>query len=437
MKRSLLSVLVLVANISLAAAAQEQTTDPVNIVPRLDLSAGYSLIHANAPPGGCECFNVNGAYLSAGLHVTNWLSVVAEGTGGRASNISALGQNLTLITYLAGPRVSFQKKRLTPFAQVLAGGAHGSDSYFPSGTSFSTTANSFAFSAGGGLDIRLTRRFALRAPYVAYLKTGFPNGADNSQNHLMIGVGLVANFGGRVPPVYVEKPPIVSRNSEIAFSCSASVASVTQGNSVSFIGHAATVPDLLELTYTWTTTAGHLLGAGREVSLDTSDIPPGEYRITGHAALVSSPETTAECVAVFHVTKPVAVVTVAPAPVPPTPAEAEVVFHDNVRDALFDLDSYKIRPDAALAIAHAAAYLKANPKIKVLVGGYSDERGSEGYNLTLGANRAKATRDALLEQGIAPDRVEIISYGKDAQVCTTDNETCWQQNRRAAFSLHP
>jgi outer membrane protein OmpA-like peptidoglycan-associated protein/opacity protein-like surface antigen len=435
MKRSVLSALVLVANIGLMAAAQERNEDQVNIVPRLDLSAGYSLIHANAPPGGCECFNVNGAYVSAGLHVNNWLSVVAEGTGGRASNISELGQNLTLITYMAGPRVSFHKKRLTPFAQFLAGGAHGGDSYFPSGTTYTTTANSFAFAAGGGLDVRLTRRFALRAPYVAYLKTGFPNGVDNSQNHLMVGVGLVANFGGRVPAVSVEQPVVVSRRSEIAFSCSASVASVTQGNKVAFIGHAATVPDQLELTYTWTTTAGHLLGSGREVTMDTSDVPPGDYRITGHAALVSSPETTAECIAVFRVTKPAAV-PVAPAP-PATAAEKDVVFHDNVRDALFDLDSYKIRPDAALAIARAAAYLKANPKINVLVGGYSDERGSEGYNLTLGANRAKATRDALLEQGIAPERVEIISYGKDAQVCTADNERCWQQNRRAAFSLHP
>jgi peptidoglycan-associated lipoprotein len=118
-------------------------------------------------------------------------------------------------------------------------------------------------------------------------------------------------------------------------------------------------------------------------------------------------------------------------------AKKDAVFHANVQDALFDYDSAAIREDAQTAINHAAQYLKDNPSIRVLVGGYADERGSAEYNLALGEERANAARNALIAAGVDAERIQIISYGKEAQVCTADNEKCWQQNRRAAFSLHP
>lgn len=114
---------------------------------------------------------------------------------------------------------------------------------------------------------------------------------------------------------------------------------------------------------------------------------------------------------------------------------SDALFHQNVQDAFFDYDSYELRPDAATATQHAAAYITAHPEIRVLIGGYSDERGSAEYNLALGENRANAARAALLSAGIAPNRVRIVSYGKEKQFCTEETEACWQQNRRAQFSL--
>jgi peptidoglycan-associated lipoprotein len=108
-----------------------------------------------------------------------------------------------------------------------------------------------------------------------------------------------------------------------------------------------------------------------------------------------------------------------------------------VPDALFDYDSYAIRPDAQAAVEHAAKYLADNSSIRVLIEGYSDERGSAEYNLALGERRANAARNALIAAGVEADRLQIISYGKEAQKCTQETESCWQQNRRAAFSLHP
>jgi peptidoglycan-associated lipoprotein len=114
---------------------------------------------------------------------------------------------------------------------------------------------------------------------------------------------------------------------------------------------------------------------------------------------------------------------------------SEEAFHENVKDAFFDYDSAELRPDAQAATARAASYLAAHPGIKVLVGGYCDERGSAEYNLALGENRANAARAALVAAGVAPTRLRVISYGKEKQFCTEQSETCWQQNRRAQFSL--
>src|SRR6185437_4963816 len=102
-----------------AAIAQQRQSDPALIAPRFDLSLGYNNIRANAPPGGCDCFDMNGGYVSAGFHVKNWLSIAGEFTGGHANNISLLGQNLTLMTFMAGPRVARPGHRLVPFGQVL------------------------------------------------------------------------------------------------------------------------------------------------------------------------------------------------------------------------------------------------------------------------------------------------------------------------------
>jgi peptidoglycan-associated lipoprotein len=127
-------------------------------------------------------------------------------------------------------------------------------------------------------------------------------------------------------------------------------------------------------------------------------------------------------------------------PVAPTaPAAAdmgsEAAFHQNVPDIFFDYDSYELRPDASTAVTQAASYLNSHPAIKVIIGGYCDDRGSAEYNLALGENRANSARAALVSAGVTANRLRVISYGKEKQFCTEETESCWQQNRRAQFSL--
>ena len=113
----------------------------------------------------------------------------------------------------------------------------------------------------------------------------------------------------------------------------------------------------------------------------------------------------------------------------------EQKFKANVQDIFFDYDSYDVRGDAQATMSKSAAYLAQNPNIKVLIGGYCDERGSNEYNLTLGQSRADSAKKALVQAGVSPDRIRTISYGKEKPFCTESTEECWQQNRRAGFTI--
>jgi peptidoglycan-associated lipoprotein len=114
---------------------------------------------------------------------------------------------------------------------------------------------------------------------------------------------------------------------------------------------------------------------------------------------------------------------------------SDSAFHAAVQDLFFDYDSYDLRSDAAASVSAAAAYLNAHPNIKVLIGGYCDDRGSAEYNITLGENRANAAKTALVSAGVASSRIRVVSYGKEKQFCTDETESCWQQNRRDQFSI--
>lgn len=132
-------------------------------------------------------------------------------------------------------------------------------------------------------------------------------------------------------------------------------------------------------------------------------------------------------------------VTVA-APPPPPPREErkatlEELFRANVRDAFFDFDKADIRPDAQEALARTAEFLRSYTQIRVTIEGHCDERGSTEYNLGLGERRAQAVRQFLISLGVAPERIDTVSMGKEKPFCTESTEECWQQNRRGHFVM--
>jgi peptidoglycan-associated lipoprotein len=121
--------------------------------------------------------------------------------------------------------------------------------------------------------------------------------------------------------------------------------------------------------------------------------------------------------------------------VPSSSMSEEEEFKAGVQDIFFDYDNYDIRTDAQSTLAKDADFLAKHPDVKVVIGGYCDERGSDEYNLVLGQNRAQAAKTALVTAGVAEDRIRVISYGKEKPFCTESNEECWQLNRRDGFSI--
>ncbi len=108
-----------------------------------------------------------------------------------------------------------------------------------------------------------------------------------------------------------------------------------------------------------------------------------------------------------------------------------------LKDIYFDFDRYDLKPDARATLKANADWLKANPSARAEIEGHCDERGTNEYNLALGAKRAQAARDYLITLGIAKGRISTKSYGEELPVCKEQNEGCWQKNRHDRFVVIP
>jgi len=163
--------------------------------PLFQLGVDYNYVRANGPPGECGCFSMNGGNIWAAYSFTHSFSAVAEFSGQHASNINSTGEDLTLFSYLFGPRYTLRKfDRWLPFGQVLLGGAHASGTFQPSLSGASGSYNSFSLVAGGGLDVSVTQHIGIRAFEADYYLTHFPNSVNGRQNNLRIAAGLLFQF---------------------------------------------------------------------------------------------------------------------------------------------------------------------------------------------------------------------------------------------------
>jgi outer membrane protein OmpA-like peptidoglycan-associated protein len=104
-------------------------------------------------------------------------------------------------------------------------------------------------------------------------------------------------------------------------------------------------------------------------------------------------------------------------------------------DVLFDTASATLKPGATLQLNRLADYMRDSPKTRIIVEGYTDNRGSADYNQQLSEQRAQSVATALNTQGIASDRIQTIGRGKEFPVASNASAVGQQQNRRVDIVL--
>ena len=177
-------------------------------LPKFDVFGGYSYVRVNIE--GDVHANLNGGSGAVAFYPSKHWGIVGDFGGYKLGTLkqgsTSVSVSGSVITYLFGPRIRFGGDKATPFAQALFGGAHIGDvtSSDPlvCGTAPSCTAigsaNAFAMTLGGGLDIKVSRHLAVRGQ-AEYLMTRFKTGGGGgtgtgsaeTQNNARISVGIV------------------------------------------------------------------------------------------------------------------------------------------------------------------------------------------------------------------------------------------------------
>lgn len=116
--------------------------------------------------------------------------------------------------------------------------------------------------------------------------------------------------------------------------------------------------------------------------------------------------------------------------------EEAAALEAGLKDVFYGYDRYNVADnDGVASLSVNAAWLKENPKALLKISGHCDERGTHDYNLVLGEKRAKAAKSFMVDMGVSPKQVAIVSYGKDRPFCADHDEACHQQNRRGHMLL--
>ena len=154
----------------------------------IEVSGDYQYVRFN-PGNGASGVNCQGGSGSFGAYLTSTVGVIGEFGACKVTGLPT-GATAHEMDYLFGPRMYFHPHgRVFPFVQTLLGAER-----FSAGVSGvgSGATNAFAWSAGGGADVTLTRHVSLRLIQVEYLYTHF---SSASQNNFRLQSSLVWRFG--------------------------------------------------------------------------------------------------------------------------------------------------------------------------------------------------------------------------------------------------
>jgi opacity protein-like surface antigen len=167
--------------------------------PKLDVAFTF-LAERSLQTTTSDTFWMQGGSIELGTNVWHGLGIAANVSGTHANAVGATTVPLSLVTATFGPRYRWHANhRVSIYCEGLLGEANGFKSAFPTTggaqAGVQTNANSLTVQVGGGVDYKLSRRFAVRAVEAAWQRTQLPNEANNVQNDLRLGAGFILRFG--------------------------------------------------------------------------------------------------------------------------------------------------------------------------------------------------------------------------------------------------
>jgi peptidoglycan-associated lipoprotein len=101
----------------------------------------------------------------------------------------------------------------------------------------------------------------------------------------------------------------------------------------------------------------------------------------------------------------------------------------------FGFDRSDLTTEARTALEAKFAILSANPAMRIMIEGHTDDVGSDEYNLALGQRRAAAAKRFLVQREVDADRIEIASFGEERPSCQDATDDCRGRNRRDEFRI--
>jgi peptidoglycan-associated lipoprotein len=126
-----------------------------------------------------------------------------------------------------------------------------------------------------------------------------------------------------------------------------------------------------------------------------------------------------------------------PAPAPAAPSKSDEQALEDLQRMLagevlhFDYDRADLTAESRERLQRISEIMAKHPGLTIRIEGNCDERGGEEFNLQLGQQRAAAAKKYLSNLGVATNRIDTISYGKDRPNNPAHTEEAWRENRRA------
>jgi outer membrane protein OmpA-like peptidoglycan-associated protein/opacity protein-like surface antigen len=450
--KKLVLVAVLLLGFSIVAVAQEY--------PKVEVFGGYSYFRMDTTtnfgaPSGEAALNMNGFDINAAINGNKWLGFVVDFSGaygtldtswewGAPSGTLASWADISNYSIMVGPRVTLHRGKVTPFLQALIGNSHGK--YSELGADF--TADNLAMAFGGGLDISVSDRFAIRPAQVEYYT--IRNGqTGNYSGDFRYSAGFVLRFGGekKVVPVPTPTPapppppppPPPDTDKDGVIDSKDACPNTPEGVKVDSVGcpldaDGDGVPDYLDKCPN-TPKGVKVNSSGCPLDTDGDGVPdyldkcpdtPSGVKVNSSGCPLDTdgdgvPDYLDKCPDTARDLKV-------------TADGCPILIKKSVTKDLqiqFDFNKADVKPEYANNLKETADFMNKYPQTTTVIEGHTDSVGKAKYNQTLSQKRADSVRDYLIKNfNISPDRLSTKGYGEEKPIASNDTEEGRGQNRR-------